>query len=78
MHATLDCQSCHRNGNYRGTSSNCFSCHAKDFQKASSPPHMSSGFSTACNACHGTASWSGAIGSSPRAPILSHKTAGGF
>ena len=76
-HATLDCRTCHSGGKYGATSSNCYTCHAKDFQKASTPPHIASGYSTACATCHGTATWIGASSPQTRAPVLARKTGGG-
>lgn len=76
-HATLDCKNCHAAGNYKGATSNCFACHAKDFQKASAPRHTAAGYSTACATCHGTATWIGAISPQGRAPLLTPKSAGG-
>jgi hypothetical protein len=75
-HASLDCQTCHTGGKYKNTSSNCLACHSKDFQKAT-PSHMASGFSTACNTCHGTATWVGATSPQMHAPLLGHRIGGG-
>jgi hypothetical protein len=75
-HAALDCQSCHAGGKYKGTSSNCFACHSKDFQKAAAS-HIAAGYSTACATCHGTATWIGAAKPQGRSPILSNNFAGG-
>jgi DnaJ-class molecular chaperone len=76
-HATLNCQTCHPSGRYKGTPSNCFACHAKDYQKASAPSHIASGFPTSCNSCHGTATWIGATSPQMRGPILGHRIGGG-
>lgn len=76
-HASLDCQNCHAGGNYRSASSNCFSCHAKDFQKATAPRHIAAGYSTACATCHGTATWMASTFPQAGVPPLIPKTAGG-
>ena len=45
-HSTVQCAPCHVNGNYNLTTANttCVSCHLKDFQGATSPNHVQSGF----------------------------------
>lgn len=66
-HAVVDCYSCHKVGtvgqfNRFGMSTECFSCHAKDFAKAVSPNHRALGFSTDCRQCHMSIdSWHGAV-----------------
>jgi len=61
-HTTVQCAQCHVNGNYNLTSTNtaCVSCHLKDFQGATTPNHVQSGFSQTCEQCHNTTSWTGA------------------
>jgi hypothetical protein len=56
-HISIQCQTCHTNGNYQLIYSNCYQCHATDFTGATAPvPHT--GFSTDCLACHTTnAGW---------------------
>ena len=59
-HAVLDCDSCHKNGalsNYTTMSTECYSCHAQDFQKTTGPTHVSAGFSTTCQECHDMNTW---------------------
>jgi hypothetical protein len=52
-HTTVQCQTCHTNGNYRLVYSNCYQCHSTDFSGATTPvPHI--GFSTDCSSCHTT------------------------
>jgi DUF971 family protein len=54
-HAVVQCEDCHKGaavGNYLGLSTACQSCHIKDFQNATSPNHVQSGFSTTCEGCH--------------------------
>jgi hypothetical protein len=66
-HAVVDCYSCHKVGtvgqfNRFGLSTECFSCHARDYQRAGAPNHRALGFSTECRECHlSMDSWSGAV-----------------
>jgi hypothetical protein len=66
-HAVVDCYSCHKVGtvgqfNRFGLSTECISCHAAAFNRASAPNHRASGFSTDCQECHlSMDSWSGAV-----------------
>lgn len=55
-HTTLNCQSCHTNGNYQLVYADCYQCHQSNFQGATNPPHA--GFSHDCTACHSTTAWS--------------------
>ncbi len=59
VHAGVSCQSCHISG-YVNTSSDCYSCHSKDFAAATDPNHTTQGFPHDCSQCHSTASWNGA------------------
>lgn len=74
-HAVVDCYACHKVGtvgqfNRFGLSTECISCHSKDYNKAASPNHRALGYSTECRECHlSMDSWSGAVftpGSIPR------------
>lgn len=59
-HAALACDTCHKNGalsNYTTMSTECYSCHAQDFQKTTGPSHISAGFSTTCQECHDMNTW---------------------
>ena len=50
-HTTLACSSCHTNGNFKGTPTDCYSCHAaKDNHKGQ--------FGTSCGSCHKPTKWS--------------------
>jgi len=66
-HAAVDCYSCHKVGtvgqfNRFGLSTECFSCHAKDYDMASAPNHRALGYSTECRECHlSMDSWNGAV-----------------
>ncbi len=49
-HTNLTCDSCHKNGVYRGTPKDCFSCHAKD-------DNHNGQLGTACATCHLPTGW---------------------
>src|ERR1019366_1285340 len=51
------CTDCHANNNFNLTSTACIGCHQKDFQGATNPSHLLSGFSTTCQQCHTTIAW---------------------
>jgi hypothetical protein len=57
FHATVQCNQCHVNNNYSLTSTACVTCHLKDFQSATSPNHVTSGFPQVCDVCHNTTAW---------------------
>ena len=49
-HTTVACESCHVNGQYKGTPKNCISCHAaKDAHNGQ--------FGTSCETCHKPTKW---------------------
>ncbi|HLW97862.1 MAG TPA: hypothetical protein VKR82_04395 [Candidatus Acidoferrales bacterium] len=56
-HITVACALCHINGNYTTTPSDCYSCHTKDFNGTTNPPHVSAGIPTTCATCHSTTAW---------------------
>jgi hypothetical protein len=56
-HATLQCQSCHANGQFTNLSTACVSCHLKDFQNTNNPNHTAAGFPQQCQVCHSTTAW---------------------
>lgn len=60
-HAVIDCVDCHAGNVFSGTPTDCFTCHTADYNTASDPEHQMAGFSTACDQCHGTATWEGAL-----------------
>ncbi|MGZ4815677.1 MAG: hypothetical protein ACXVZV_09725 [Terriglobales bacterium] len=60
VHATLDCRSCHVNGNFKGISADCYSCHAKEYNSTIDPNHVKAGFPHDCGTCHSTSTWLGA------------------
>jgi hypothetical protein len=49
-HVEAACESCHQNGVYKGTPTDCYSCHKQD------DDHNGS-FGTDCSACHNPSSW---------------------
>ena len=49
-HVNVSCLSCHKNGQFKGTPQDCFSCHAGN------DAHHGQ-FGTACAQCHNTAAW---------------------
>jgi hypothetical protein len=53
-HASIDCSTCHPNGDYASTSPECVSCHQSDYDATTKPNHASIGFPTTCNDCHTT------------------------
>ena len=61
-HGAAACASCHKNGQYKGTSRDCVSCHQPDYQRAANPNHVAAGLPTACENCHrnGGPGWQGA------------------
>ncbi|MCX6639459.1 MAG: hypothetical protein NTW14_03135, partial [bacterium] len=58
VHVTVSCASCHANGVYNGTPTDCYSCHQTSFQGANNPIHTAPSFSYVCTVCHNTAGWS--------------------
>ncbi len=59
-HSNLDCKNCHRGavqGEFSMLKSECYSCHAENYQNAANPDHAGSGFSVRCEDCHGMLSW---------------------
>ncbi len=65
-HAAVPCEECHKQaatGQFLGLSTACDSCHLKDWQSTTNPPHASSGPAFAsgnCQGCHKFDSWLGA------------------
>ena len=59
-HAALQCDECHKSaavGQFQGLSTQCASCHLKDYQLTTNPNHASAKFPTACDTCHGFDTW---------------------
>jgi hypothetical protein len=59
-HVNVQCAHCHVNNQFAGLSTQCVSCHLKDFQNTNNPNHVSAGFPQDCTLCHTTATWQGA------------------
>ena len=65
-HAAVPCEECHKGaatGIFYGLSTECDSCHLKDWQQTNNPPHPSAGPAFApgkCQGCHNFDSWLGA------------------
>ncbi len=56
-HTSVACATCHTD-NFAGTlPTNCYGCHAKDFNATTSPNHVQSGMPQQCQLCHTTAAW---------------------
>ncbi len=53
-HAIVNCFECHSQTTYKGLTQDCYSCHQKHYEAASSPNHMSLNFSKDCKQCHTT------------------------
>ena len=53
-HANVSCTKCHVDNNYSNISSDCYSCHKKDYDAATNPVHSGGCYSTNCITCHTT------------------------
>ncbi|MFT4540771.1 MAG: hypothetical protein ACI835_003229 [Planctomycetota bacterium] len=60
-HRPLDCNDCHRPGDYGGLSDDCSSCHAADYATAMSPDHAALNLPMDCEQCHSTRNWEDAF-----------------
>lgn len=56
-HTTTECSSCHKNGKFRGTPVDCYSCHQVQYVKTVNPNHTSAQFNHDCSTCHTSVSW---------------------
>ena len=52
IHATATCNACHAGGRFKGTPTDCYSCHQADFTATTNPAHVAGGFPTNCVQCH--------------------------
>ena len=62
-HAAATCDDCHHGaatGVYTGLSTQCVTCHMKDYQNAASLNHVAARISTNCESCHNVNVWQGA------------------
>ncbi len=55
-HKSASCESCHKQGVFRGTSTDCVSCHRPDYDKTRNPSHGAGGFPLTCQSCHSVSS----------------------
>ena len=53
-HDIQDCNSCHANGNFNNTPTDCFACHMDDYASTNNPNHQAANFPTDCAQCHTT------------------------
>jgi len=60
-HVNVACNLCHIGGNFANASTDCVSCHIKDFNGTTNPNHVQAGIPTTCVVCHTTTAWSPAI-----------------
>ena len=57
-HKISNCFACHAQGSdFKGLSTNCYSCHKKDFEATTNPNHVKEKFSTDCKSCHNITSF---------------------
>ena len=62
-HATVECDSCHpgaATGVYVGLSTDCISCHQRNFQQARPLDHVAANLPVNCLTCHTMDQWQGA------------------
>jgi len=55
-HIGVTCVSCHKNG-YTAIPTTCVSCHLANFNATTNPNHTTAKFSTDCQTCHSTTTW---------------------
>jgi hypothetical protein len=58
------CTDCHVANNYLTLPTDCYGCHATDYNNTTNPNHKSAGFPTTCLTCHTTwvtTNWLGAV-----------------
>ena len=51
-HNIANCFACHSQGNYKGLSQDCYTCHQKNYESVTSPNHVKLNFSKDCKQCH--------------------------
>ncbi|MGE3704005.1 MAG: cytochrome c3 family protein [Vicinamibacterales bacterium] len=51
-HATIACDSCHKDAQFTGVAADCVSCHREDYPRATNPNHVTAGFPLTCDSCH--------------------------
>jgi len=55
------CVQSHGSGAQSVDFSNCYACHAPEYQATASPPHTKAGCSTTCSDCHDSTAWADAM-----------------
>ncbi|NUO19695.1 hypothetical protein HUU59_09630 [bacterium] len=55
-HVSVNCLSCHTNGQFENTPTDCWFCHQTDFNNANNPDH-NEGYPQECLDCHTTSNW---------------------
>ncbi len=75
IHSRLNCSQCHANGQYRGTSPACYSCHSAKYLATTEPNHTAANYDKNCNQCHSGLSWLKAFFAHNLFPLTgAHKT----
>jgi hypothetical protein len=54
-HTTVACALCHVNGQFNGTTTDCYTCHTTNYNNAAN--HQSSQYPHTCTTCHNTTAW---------------------
>jgi hypothetical protein len=60
-HAGRACEQCHDTSDFAAVPRDCMGCHRADYDATAAPDHAAEQFPTACQQCHTTASWEGAM-----------------
>ncbi len=60
-HVYAACAQCHVNGQFNNTPTECFACHAADYEQAAEPNHTANQLPHACQECHTTTQWTPSI-----------------
>ncbi len=63
-HLQAPCESCHRNdrgGAFAPLPEDCISCHRDQYAATTMPDHAAAGFSTNCEQCHSSLTWTGGV-----------------
>ena len=54
----ISCFSCRRQGNnFKGLTTDCYSCHQANYNSTTNPAHQLAGFPTDCMQCHSQTAW---------------------
>ncbi len=59
-HASVDCSQCHEGatvGNFEALDTSCVTCHSGDLTRATSPDHVTQGWTDDCQRCHVPINW---------------------